>query len=102
MGFVLGSQRWAVFLGEYGERLPFIAAVNTGTDGCSDRYIDPEGNIATDEKAQKPFSIFRANPLGSIIQMSKDTALVLGFLTLPSSFIQLAAHRPKWQSGRSG
>ena len=86
MGFVLGPGIGGV-RGESGHRLPFIAASTLALVGT------PAGILMLKEtlpKAkQRSFSITRANPMGSIIQMSK-TPLVLGFLST-IFILQLAA-----------
>jgi len=86
MGFVLGPAIGGV-LGEYGPRLPFIAAAILALVGAAIGILILKETLPREKR--RSFSIFRANPLGSIIQMSR-TPLVLGFL-LTLFILQLAA-----------
>jgi len=86
MGFVLGPGIGGV-LGEYGDRLPFIAASILALVGTAVGILILKETLP--KAKQRSFSITRANPMGSIIQMSK-TPLVLGFLST-IFILQLAA-----------
>jgi MFS transporter, DHA1 family, tetracycline resistance protein len=75
-GFVLGPAIGGV-LGQYGDRIPFIcAAVLVLVTAAAGYFI--LGETLPKEK-RRAFSVARANPLGSILQMAK-TPLVLGCL----------------------
>jgi MFS transporter, DHA1 family, tetracycline resistance protein len=85
-GFVLGPAIGGL-LGQYGDRVPFICAailvLVTAAAGC---FILDE-TLPTEKR--RTFSLARANPLGSVLQMAK-TPLVLGCL-LTIFFMQLSA-----------
>lgn len=85
-GFVIGPGVGGV-LGEYGDRLPFIAASILALIGTAIGILILKETLP--QKKRRNFSIARANPLGSIMQMSK-TPLVIGFLTT-LFVLQLAA-----------
>jgi DHA1 family tetracycline resistance protein-like MFS transporter len=86
MGFVLGPGIGGV-LGEYGPRLPFIAASVLALLGTAIGILILKETLP--EEKRRRFTLTRANPLGSIIQMAK-TPLVLGFLAT-IFVLQLAA-----------
>ena len=75
-GFVLGPALGGL-LGEYGDRLPFIFASALALVGCAVGTLILKETLP--RESRRAFTIARANPLGTIIQMSK-TPLVLGFL----------------------
>lgn len=85
-GFVLGPALGGL-LGEYGERLPFIAASVLALVGTAVGILILKETLPVEKRRR--FTIARANPLGTIIQMAK-TPLVLGFL-LTIFVLQLAA-----------
>ncbi len=85
-GFVLGPAIGGL-LGQFDERLPFIAASILALSGAVVGYFKLEETLPLTKRRQ--FSLARANPVGSLIQMSKNH-LVLGFLTV-IFFLQLAA-----------
>jgi len=85
-GFVIGPGIGGM-LGEYGDRLPFIAAAVLALLGTAIGIVILKETLPAEKRRR--FTITRANPLGSIIQMSK-TPLVLGFL-LAIFILQLAA-----------
>ncbi len=85
-GFVLGPALGGI-LGEYGERLPFIAASILALIGTAVGILILKETLPTEKRRR--FTIARANPLGTILQMAK-TPLVLGFL-LTIFVLQLAA-----------
>ena len=86
MGFVLGPGIGGV-LGEYGDRLPFVAAAMLALTGTAIGMVILKETLPRTKR--RTFSITRANPMGSIIQMSR-TPLVLGFLST-IFVLQLAA-----------
>jgi len=80
MGFVIGPAIGGV-LGEYGTRLPFVAV------GTAIGIVILKETLPPSKRRR--FSLLRANPLGSILQMAK-TPLILGFLGV-TFLLQLAA-----------
>lgn len=76
LGFVVGPALGGI-LGEISTRLPFFAAAGLALLGVLVGAFMLKETLPIDKR--RAFSFFRANPLGSIIQMSK-TPLVLGFL----------------------
>lgn len=85
-GFVMGPGLGGL-LGQYGERLPFVAAAILALLGAAVGFFILKETLP--EAKRRSFSITRANPMGSIIQMSR-TPLVIGFL-LAIFVLQLAA-----------
>ena len=84
-GFVIGPAIGGI-LGEYGVRLPFIAAAVLGISGAILGYFVLKETLPVQRR--RSFSMARANPLGTLIQMSREP-VVLGFLTV-IFFAQLA------------
>ncbi len=85
-GFVIGPGIGGI-LGEYGDRLPFIAASILALIGTAVGIVILKETLPQEKR--RSFSIGRANPMGSIMQMSK-TPLVIGFLST-IFVLQLAA-----------
>ncbi len=85
-GFVIGPGLGGI-LGEYGDRLPFIAASILALVGTAIGIVILKETLPEDKR--RAFSLSRANPMGSIVQMSK-TRLVIGFLSA-IFVLQLAA-----------
>ncbi|WP_108810473.1 MFS transporter [Sphingorhabdus sp. Alg231-15] len=85
-GFVIGPGLGGI-LGEYGDRLPFIAASILALIGTAIGIVILKETLPEDKR--RAFSLSRANPMGSIMQMSK-TPLVIGFLSA-IFVLQLAA-----------
>ncbi len=85
-GFVIGPGLGGI-LGEYGDRLPFIAASILALVGTAIGIVILKETLPEDKR--RAFSLSRANPMGSIVQMSK-TRLVIGFLSA-LFVLQLAA-----------
>jgi MFS transporter, DHA1 family, tetracycline resistance protein len=75
-GFVLGPALGGI-LGEYGDRLPFIAASILALIGTAVGILILKETLPSEKRRR--FTIARANPLGTIVQMAK-TPLVFGFL----------------------
>lgn len=75
-GFVIGPAIGGV-LGNYGERLPFVAASVLAIVGAIIGYFVLRETLPASKR--RAFSKARANPLGTIIQMAK-TPIVMGFL----------------------
>jgi len=85
-GFVLGPAIGGV-LGGYGDRVPFVVASFIALTGALVGYFVLQETLTKDRR--RKFSIARANPLGSAIQISK-TPIAFGFL-LVIFVMQLAA-----------
>lgn len=85
-GFVLGPAIGGI-LGEFGDRLPFLVASGMALGGAVVGYFLLRETLPADKRRR--FSITRANPLGSAIQIAK-TPLALGFLMVIFT-LQLAA-----------
>ena len=75
-GFVVGPAIGGV-LGEYSVRAPFVAAAVLAIGGAILGFFVLRETLPQDRR--RAFSMRRANPLGTIIQMAK-TPIVLGFL----------------------
>ncbi|MEM7359957.1 MAG: TCR/Tet family MFS transporter [Pseudomonadota bacterium] len=85
-GFVLGPAIGGI-LGEFGDRLPFMVSSGMALGGAVVGYFLLRETLPVEKRRR--FSLARANPLGSAIQISK-TPLALGFL-LVIFMLQLAA-----------
>ncbi|WP_298466229.1 TCR/Tet family MFS transporter [uncultured Erythrobacter sp.] len=84
-GFVIGPAIGGV-LGEFGVRLPFIAAAVLGIGGAILGYFFLRETLPVERR--RTFTMARANPLGTLIQMSRNP-IVLGFIIV-IFFMQLA------------
>ncbi|MEQ6118813.1 TCR/Tet family MFS transporter [Reichenbachiella sp. MALMAid0571] len=87
IGFIIGPVIGG-FLGEYGTRVPFLAAAGLTLLNCIYGYfILPE---SLDAEHRRPFSWKRANPLGSLFQLKKYPIIIglIGALF----FVHFAAH----------
>lgn len=85
-GFVLGPAIGGL-LGQYGDRLPFIVASGLAFTGTVVGFFKLRETLPIESR--RKFSITRANPFGSLVQMSK-TPVVIGFLSV-IFVLQLAA-----------
>lgn len=85
-GFVLGPAIGGL-LGQFGDRLPFIAAAIFALSGAVIGFLKLEETLQTSN--QRAFAFSRANPFGSLYQMAK-TPVVLGLLAV-IFMLQLAA-----------
>jgi DHA1 family tetracycline resistance protein-like MFS transporter len=85
-GFVLGPAIGGI-LGQYGDRIPFIFAAILSLATAAAGYFVLNETLPPSKR--RAFSVARANPLGSILQMAK-TPLVLGCL-ITIFFMQLSA-----------
>ena len=75
-GFVIGPALGGV-LGSYDERLPFAAAAVLALTGVAIGCFILKETLPSEKR--RKFTLARANPFGTIIQMGK-TPIVLGFL----------------------
>ncbi|MEP5939096.1 MAG: TCR/Tet family MFS transporter [Erythrobacter sp.] len=75
-GFVIGPAVGGV-LGSFDERLPFVVAAVLAIAGAVLGYFVLKETLPAEKR--RSFTIARANPFGTIIQMSR-TPIVLGFL----------------------
>ncbi|WP_394728270.1 TCR/Tet family MFS transporter [Altererythrobacter sp. GH1-8] len=85
-GFVIGPAIGGV-LGSYDERLPFVAAAVLAIAGTAIGFFILRETLPKEKRRR--FTMARANPFGTIIQMAK-TPIVLGFLIV-IFLMQLAA-----------
>jgi MFS transporter, DHA1 family, tetracycline resistance protein len=85
-GFVLGPAIGGV-LGTYNDRLPFVFASILALSGAAVGYFILRETLPSEKR--RAFSLARANPLGSLIQMAK-APLVFGCL-ITIFFMQLSA-----------
>jgi len=76
MGFVFGPVIGG-FLGEYGSRVPFIAAGIISLFNLIFGFLVLEESLKTDNR--RPFELKRANPVGTLIQLKKFP-LVIGII----------------------
>lgn len=87
IGFIIGPVIGG-FLGEYGTRVPFIAAAALTLLNCIYGYfILPE---SLDAEHRRSFSWKRANPLGSLFQLKKYP-IIIGLISA-LFFVHFAAH----------
>ena len=87
LGFIIGPVIGGV-LGQYGPRVPFIAAaVLSGLNWLYGYFILPE---SLPKEKRRKFDIKRANPAGSLIQMKKYPLLIGLFTALV--FVYIASH----------
>ncbi len=87
LGFIIGPVIGGV-LGQYGPRVPFIAAaVMSGLNWLYGYFILPE---SLPKEKRRKFDIKRANPAGSLIQMKKYPLLIGLFTALV--FVYIASH----------
>lgn len=87
LGFIIGPVIGGV-LGQYGPRVPFIAAaVMSGLNWLYGYFILPE---SLPKEKRRKFDIKRANPAGSLIQMKKYPLLIGLFSALV--FVYIASH----------
>ena len=84
-GFVIGPAIGGV-LGEFDVRLPFVAAAVLGIGGAILGFFFLRETLPPERR--RTFTMTRANPLGTLIQMSRNP-IVLGFITV-IFFMQLA------------
>jgi DHA1 family tetracycline resistance protein-like MFS transporter len=87
LGFIIGPSLGGL-LGEYGVRVPFyVAAGCTLLNALYGYFVLPE---SLSKENRRPFSLKRANPLGSLLQLKKYPTV----LTLSGSFVlvYIAAH----------
>lgn len=87
LGFIIGPVIGGL-LGVYGSRVPFIAAAAlTLLNWLYGYFILPE---SLDKEKRRPFSLKRANPLGSLMQLKKFPVTVS--LMVSMFFVYLASH----------
>ncbi len=85
-GFVLGPAMGGV-LGEYGLRLPFIAAAILALTGAMFGWFLFRETLPVEKR--RAFTLARANPLGTLLQMAKIPIVIKLLLVL--FILQLAA-----------
>ncbi|MEM7700909.1 MAG: TCR/Tet family MFS transporter [Pseudomonadota bacterium] len=84
-GFVIGPAIGGI-IGEYGVRLPFFASAIMGIAGAVLGYFILKETLPKERR--RAFTFARANPLGTLIQMSRNP-IVIGFIVV-IFFMQLA------------
>ena len=84
-GFVIGPAIGG-FMGEFDVRLPFVAAAALGIGGAIFGFFVLKETLPVERR--RNFALARANPLGTLIQMSRNP-VVLGFIAV-IFFAQLA------------
>ena len=84
-GFVIGPAIGG-FMGEFDVRLPFVAAAALGIGGAIFGFFVLKETLPVERR--RNFALERANPLGTLIQMSRNP-VVLGFIAV-IFFAQLA------------
>ncbi|MEM9311468.1 MAG: TCR/Tet family MFS transporter [Pseudomonadota bacterium] len=84
-GFVIGPAIGG-FMGEFDVRLPFVAAAALGIGGAIFGFFVLKETLPVERR--RNFTLARANPLGTLIQMSRNP-VVLGFIAV-IFFAQLA------------
>lgn len=87
LGFIIGPVIGGL-LGQYGARVPFMAAAALTFMNCLYGYFILPESLSKDHR--RPFEWKRANPLGSLMQLKKYPAL--GGLVISFVLIYLAAH----------
>lgn len=85
-GFVLGPAIGGA-IGQYGDRLPFVAAAILCAAGVAFGYTQFRETLPQEKR--RPFEARRANPFGSMIRMAR-VPLVIGCLAA-AFFMQLAS-----------
>ena len=95
-GFVIGPAIGG-FMGEFDVRLPFVAAAALGIGGAIFGFFVLKETLPVERR--RNFALERANPLGTLIQMSRNP-VVLGFIAV-IFFAQLAGQAQMSEIGRA-
>jgi DHA1 family tetracycline resistance protein-like MFS transporter len=109
LGFILGPAVGGA-LGTLGPRVPFWAASALGLiNALFGMFVVPE---SLDDKHRSPFSLARANPLGSLKLLRGNRGLtslggltfgsVLAGIVLPSTWVLYVTYRYHWAPGATG
>jgi len=109
MGFILGPAIGGV-LGELGPRAPFFAAAGIALVNVVFGYFVLPESLA--RESRRPFSIARANPLGTLLQLRNYPVVVglagvlflwqLGIQSLPSTWSFYTMFRFGWSKAAIG
>ena len=109
MGFILGPAIGGV-LGELGPRAPFFAAAGIALLNVVFGYFVLPESLA--QESRRPFSIARANPLGTLLQLRNYPVVVglagvlflwqLGIQSLPSTWSFYTMFRFGWSKAAIG
>jgi DHA1 family tetracycline resistance protein-like MFS transporter len=109
IGFVVGPAAGGI-LGGIDPHLPFwVAASLSLLNGCWGLFVLPE---SLSKEMRRPFSVARANPVGSLLLLSRNTQLwamaAVTFLAqmahqvLPACFVLYAGYRYQWHLTKIG
>lgn len=109
MGFVFGPVIGG-FLGEYGARLPFLAAAVLSFTNCLYGLLVLPESLSEDKR--RPFELSRANPLGTLTALKRYPMVfgligayvlyMLGHHALPATWSYFAIERFDWSPREIG
>ena len=108
-GFVLGPVIGG-FLGEFGPRVPFIAAAVLGLTNLVYGYFVMGESLTLEHR--RPFELRRANPVGAILQLRKYPVVLglavayflymIGHNSLPSTWTYYTIEKFSWSESQIG
>ena len=108
-GFILGPVIGG-FLGEFGERVPFIAAAGLALLNVVYGYFVLGESL--DRANRRPFELRRANPVGAMLQIRKYPVVVglafayflymIGHQSLPSTWTYYTIEKFTWSESQIG
>lgn len=108
-GFVLGPVIGG-FLGEFGPRVPFIAAATLGLTNLIYGYLVMGESLAPENR--RPFELRRANPVGAVLHLRKYPLVLglaaayflytIGHNSLPSTWTYFTIEKFSWSESQIG
>lgn len=108
-GFILGPVIGG-FLGEFGERIPFMAAALLALINLIYGYFVLGESLADENR--RPFDISRANPVGAMLQIKKYPVVLgltfayflymIGHASLPSTWTYYTIEKFSWSESQIG
>ncbi|NKB33782.1 MAG: MFS transporter [Pseudomonadales bacterium] len=108
-GFILGPVIGG-FLGEFGERIPFIAAAVLALSNVVYGYFVLGESLADENR--RPFDLSRANPIGAVMQIKKYPVVLglafayflfmIGHSSLPSTWTYYTIEKFSWSESQIG
>lgn len=108
-GFILGPVIGG-FLGEFGVRTPFYAAAALGLVNVIYGFLVMGESLS--EENRRPFSLRRANPVGTLLQLRKFPIIMglvtayflymIGHMSLPSSWTYYTMEKFSWSESDIG